>query len=156
MADDQGDCHYGSARECRSVSSGTPFPAPVTPNLDLLAGHGTVFPVAHNTSAWCFPSLASMLTGRYQRNLNGTRQVTSEFPTVPRVLRTLGLPSSAPPDPYRASVRTGGYCTLLAGKFNGGTSNTGFDGLARTSSHRLGRNPCIDGGPGEPPRCGTA
>lgn len=156
IGDDQGACHYGSAGECRSGNTGTVIPAPVTPNLDLLAGHGTVFPVAHNTAAWCFPSLASMLTGRYQRSLGGTSRLTSEFPNVARVLRTLGLPSSAPADPFNPNTRTGGYCTLLAGKFNGGTPNTGFDGVAQTSSRLLGRTDCVAGGPGEPPRCGTA
>jgi hypothetical protein len=53
ISDDQGECHYGSAKECRSVQSGTPIPAPVTPAVDALAAAGTVFPVAHNTASWC-------------------------------------------------------------------------------------------------------
>ena len=157
VSDDQGACHYGSAGECRSFATATPIPAPVTPNLDLLAGHGTVFPVAHNTAGWCLPSLASILTGRYQRSLGGTSRLTQDFPTLPQLLRTLGGPSAAPPDPYRSSVRTGGYCTLLAGKLlSGGPFSAGFDGRIRGSVRRLGRNDCVEGGPGEPPRCGSA
>src|SRR5690242_20651472 len=49
ISDDQGYCHYGNAEECRSVQTGTPVPAPKTPSLDVLAGYGTVFPIAHNT-----------------------------------------------------------------------------------------------------------
>lgn len=49
IADDQGECHYGHAVECRSTQTGTPTEAPRTPNLDLLAGYGTVFPIAHHT-----------------------------------------------------------------------------------------------------------
>src|SRR5262249_31179547 len=47
IPDDLGECHYGFAGECRSVSTGTPVVAPSTPNLDLLAGYGTVFSIAH-------------------------------------------------------------------------------------------------------------
>jgi hypothetical protein len=50
ISDDQGECHYGHAGECRSTQTGTPTEAPRTPNFDLLAGYGTVFPIAHNTA----------------------------------------------------------------------------------------------------------
>ena len=36
-----------------------------TPNLDLLAEQGVVFPLAHSTSTLCRPSLISLLTGLY-------------------------------------------------------------------------------------------
>ncbi len=156
VGDDQGACHFGHAGECRSPQSGSPISAPISPNLDLLAGYGTVFPVAHNTSPWCFPSLASMLTARYQRNIEGAKRIASDFPTVPRQLRSLGQSAAATVDPYNPEVRIGGYCALLAGKFTGGTGNTGFDGVARTSGRRLGRNDCAPGQAGGPPRCGTA
>ena len=41
ISDDQGECHYGSAGECRSTQTGTPIPAPATPALDALAAGGT-------------------------------------------------------------------------------------------------------------------
>jgi hypothetical protein len=44
IADDQGECHYGHAVECRSTQTGTPTEAPRTPNLDLLAGYGRCSP----------------------------------------------------------------------------------------------------------------
>ena len=62
ISDDQGDCHYGTAGECRSVQTGTPIPPPRTPNLDVIAGYGTVFPIAHNTAAWCLALAAFAAT----------------------------------------------------------------------------------------------
>jgi hypothetical protein len=156
IGDDQGACHYGYAEECRSTQTGTPVPAPKTPSLDLLAGYGTVFPIAHNTASWCFPSLASILTGRYQRNFGGQRKVNETyFMLMPSALRGLvGAP--APNDPFNAGNKIGGYCTLLAGKFTGALDQSAFDGVARTSGRRLGRNECFAAGAGQPPNCGTA
>ena len=65
----------------------TPIPAPATPNLDVLEGYGTVFPIAHNTSSWCLPSLNSMLTGRYQRSMEGSRKLSEKFVTLPSALQ---------------------------------------------------------------------
>jgi hypothetical protein len=104
VADDQGYCHYGNAGECRSTESGTPLPAPKTPNLDVLAAHGTVFPVAHNVAAWCYPSLASILTGRYQKSFNGGRKVSEQYFTlIPGALRGL---TGAPEPPTRTTSAT--------------------------------------------------
>jgi arylsulfatase A-like enzyme len=36
---------------------------PTTPELERLAGHGTVFEQAHSTSSWTWPATASLLTG---------------------------------------------------------------------------------------------
>jgi hypothetical protein len=156
ISDDQGACHYGNAGECRSTQTGTPVPAPETPSLDLLAGYGTVFPVAHNTASWCFPSLASILTGRYQKDFNGQRKVNAlSFSTIPTTLRGL-TGAGAPNDPYNAGNNIGGYCTLLAGKFTGSLDESMFDAVAKTSGRRLGRNECVAGAPGQPPLCGTA
>jgi hypothetical protein len=156
VSDDQGACHYGTAGECRSTKTGTPVPVPKTPNLDVLAGYGTTFPIAHNSASWCFPSLASMLTGRYQKNFNGQRKVsTLYFSTIPSSLRKLETDPSAEPDPYNAGNSIGGYCTLLAGKFTGALEKESFDALAKTGGRRLGRNVGIPGPSGEAPRCGT-
>ena len=156
ISDDQGSCHYGTAGECRSVQSGTPIPPPATPNLDLLAGYGTVFPIAHNTASWCFPSLNSMLTGRYQKSFDGMRRdLSGNFRTIPAVLRDLeGLPGTVR-DPFDADNVIGGYCTLLAGKFTGAAGKTEFNGQARTGERALGRELCSSGSPGQPPPCGT-
>lgn len=157
IGDDQGACHYGASEECRSAQSGSPLPAPETPNLDLLAGHGTVFPVAHNTASWCFPSLGSILTGRYQKTFNGQRKVNeTAFTILPGALRNLTGEPGLTDDPYNANNRVGGYCTLLAGKFTGSLDEGAFDAVAKTSGRRLGRNTCVAGGSGQPPRCGTA
>ena len=157
IADDQGYCHYGNAEECRSTQTGTPVLAPRTPNLDLLAGYGTVFPIAHNTASWCFPSLASILTGRYQKDFNGQRKVTEVgFTLIPSALRRLEGEVGPPADPYNPGNKIGGYATLLAGKFTGSLDESSFDGVAKTSGRSLGRNQCIAGGPGQPPLCGTA
>jgi hypothetical protein len=157
ISDDQGYCHYGNADECRSTQTGTPVPAPRTPNLDVLAAHGTVFPIAHNTASWCFPSLASILTGRYQKNFHGQRKVTEAFFTMlPNALRGLAGDVSTTPDPYNPGNKIGGYCTLLAGKFTGSLDESAFDGVAKTGGRRLGRNDCIAGAPGQAPLCGTA
>src|SRR6185503_9186425 len=84
LSDDQGDCHYGMAGECRSAQTGTPIPAPVTPNLDLLAGYSTVFPIAHNTASWCYPSINSLLTARYAKSFNSEARIATAFPTIPK------------------------------------------------------------------------
>jgi hypothetical protein len=156
IADDQGYCHYGTAGECRSSQSGTPIPVPKTPNLDLLSGYGTVFPVAHNTASWCFPSLATILTGRFQKSFHNERKIlASIFSTIPSTLRGLATEPGTMNDPYNAGNTVGGYCTLLAGKFTGSLDETSFDAVAKTSPRSLGRSPCVSGQPGQPPSCGT-
>jgi arylsulfatase A-like enzyme len=156
IADDQGECHYGSSGECRSTQSGTPVPAPVTPNLDVLAGYGTTFPIAHNTAAWCYPSLMTMLTGRFQKSFqNRNSRLSTYFATIPNVLKQLPG-DSAPPDPWDASARIGSYCTYLGGKFTASSGNPGFDAGERGSGHRLGRLDCEPGEDDEEePECGT-
>src|SRR5215475_6087035 len=151
ISDDQGYCDYGSAGECRSVQTGTPIPPPSTPNLDLLAGYGTIFPIAHNTASWCFPSLNSMLTGRYQKSFGGMRRdLSGNFRTIPAVLRDLeGLPGTVV-DPFDADNVIGGYCTLLAGKFTASAGKTEFNGQAATGKRTIGRELCSSGPPGQP------
>lgn len=155
ISDDQGSCHYGTAGECRSAESGTPIPPPATPNLDVLAGHGTVFPIAHNTAAWCFPSLNSMLTGRYQRSMQGSRNLSERFATIPSVLRSLEGEAGTTPDPFDPQSSIGGYCSLLGGKFTGAGGKSAFDAQSRLGARRLGKTPCSSGGTGQPPLCGS-
>ncbi len=156
IADDVGACHYGFNGECRSAETGTPLPAPLTPNLDALAAGATVFPIAHNTAAWCYPSLNSMLTGRFQRSFDGNRSAIGErFATLPRELRSLGRHPDIPVDPYDATMRVGGYCTYLGGKFTGSAGEPGFDSGGRGGSQRLGRLFCSGGGDGVAPKCGS-
>jgi arylsulfatase A-like enzyme len=155
ISDDQGDCHYGTAVECRSAQSGTPIPPPATPNLDVLAGYGTVFPIAHNTAAWCYPSLNSMLTGRYQKSMEGTRNLGESFRTIPSVLRALDGEAGTTPDPFDSSSSIGGYCTLLGGKFTAAGGKRDFDAQARLGARGLGKLPCSSAGAGQPPSCGT-
>lgn len=153
IGDDQGDCHYGTAGECRSQATGVPTPVPSTPNLDILAGYGTTFPVAHNTSAWCFPSLISALTGRYQRSFTTNHKIGNYYPTIPKTLRSLGDSPSAPNDPFNSGNKIGGYCTFLGGKFPASTGDDGFDATAR--GRKLGRTTCGNQLVGGVPQCGT-
>jgi Sulfatase len=155
ISDDQGECHYGTAGECRSAQTGTPIPPASTPNLDVLAAYGTMFPIAHNTASWCFPSLNSMLTGRYQKSFEGSHDLSGDFLTVPQVLRSLEGEAGAIPDPFLPASSIGGYCSLLAGKFTGTGGKVAFDAQARLGARRLGKLPCISGGAGQPPLCGT-
>ncbi len=155
IPDDLGECHYGHAGECRSAETGTPVPAPVTPNLDLLAGHGTVFPIAHNTSPWCFPSLTSILTGRYQRSFGNERRPATAFGTIATSLRKLDGTPFLPTDPFNPGNKIGGYCTFLGGKLTGSIGENGFDFRARTGERVLGRTHCVSGGAGQPPKCGS-
>ncbi len=152
ISDDQGACQFGSAQECRSAVSGTAIPAPSTPNLDLLAGYGTVFPVAHNTSSWCFPSLFSIVTGRYQRSMEGVAKPADTFGSIARTLRRL---DGTPTDPYDARNGVGGYCTFLSGKLTDRLGDPEFHAYARTGNRAIGRTQCIAGDPGQPPRCGS-
>src|SRR5262245_16675275 len=154
ISDDQGSCHYGTAGECRSVQSGTPIPTPSTPNLDVLAAYGTIFPIAHNTASWCYPSLNSMLTGRYQRSMERSRNLGDDFVTLPKALRGLVGEAGTKPDPFEPSARIGGYCSLLGGKFTAAGGKTGFDAQAQVG--RLGKLPCRPSpNPNAPPLCGT-
>lgn len=153
LSDDQGDCHYGSAGECRSAQTGTPIPAPITPNLDLLAGYSTVFPIAHNTAAWCYPSINSLLTARYAKSFNFDRRIAEAHATIPKSLRSLGDDPDIARDPYSPDSAIGGYCSFLGGKFTGSIGDHGFDAEAR--SRRLGRTDCTAGENGAPPVCGS-
>lgn len=45
------------------------YARPTTPNIDALAGRGTLFLSAYSQSNWTLPSFASFLTGRYPRAL---------------------------------------------------------------------------------------
>jgi hypothetical protein len=160
VSDDQGECHYGQAGSCRSVKTGADIPAPSTPNLDALAAYGTVFPIAHNTSSWCFPSLNTIVTGRYQRDWKADRNgyIEGEVPTIAKMLRRLtgvALPDrlavTATSDPDSLDV-VGGYCTLRAGKFALG--DDGFN-AETTAHHNLARVPCEFGGSESTPKCGA-
>jgi hypothetical protein len=156
ISDDHGDCQYGSAGECRSPQKGLPIPAPVTPSLDLLAGHGTVFTVAHNTASWCFPSLFSMVTGRYQKSFGDSKKPADTFGAIPRSLRLLlGATPAAQPDPYDVRNSIGGYCSFLGGKLTDRLGNPGFHARGRTGERSIARTKCIDGAPGQPPKCGS-
>ncbi|HEV7732790.1 MAG TPA: sulfatase-like hydrolase/transferase [Candidatus Binatia bacterium] len=155
ISDDQGYCQYGSARECRSPQHGIAIPAPVTPNLDLLAGHGTVFPVAHNSAPWCFPSLFSIVTGRYQRSFDGVAKPAEVFGTLPRSLRRLQGVAGAVTDPYDATNAIGGYCAFLGGKLTDRLGDPGFHAYARTGERSIGRTRCIAGAGDGPPLCGS-
>jgi arylsulfatase A-like enzyme len=154
ISDDQAYCAYGASGECRSVMSGTPIPVPSTPNLDLLAGYGTIFPIAHNTASWCFPSLATIITGRFQKSMGGGQvKIGEQFVTIPKALRSLGANTIAPADPYNAGNVVGGYCTFQGGKFTASTGDAGFD--AQDRGRKLGRTTCVAGTAGGPPHCGS-
>jgi hypothetical protein len=157
ISDDQGECHYGSAGECRSTQTGTPIPAPATPALDALASVGTTFAVAHNTASWCYPSLNSILTGRYQKSFGGFRsRIAERYETIPRVLRELGHAPGTVADPFDAEARIGGYCTFQAGKFTASSGrDVGFAAHLGVGARRIGRLACSPGLQGQPPRCGT-
>ena len=156
IPDDLGDCHYGHAGECRSVQTGTPVPAPKTPNLDALAGFGTVFPIAHNASPWCWPSLATILTGRYQQSMEAqVHEAANTFGTIATSLRSLDDSPFVPNDPYHAGNKFGGYCTLLGGKLTPSIGDTGFDARTTTSERVLGRVKCMAGALGQAPKCGS-
>jgi len=115
-----------------------------------------VFPIAHNTASWCFPSLNSMLTGRFQRSFNGSHDLNRDFLTLPHVLRTLEGEPGTVADPFRGDAVIGGYCSLLAGKFTGSGGKVGFDAQARLGARHLGKLPCSSSGAtGQPPFCGT-
>jgi hypothetical protein len=157
ISDDQGECHYGSAGECRSVQTGTAIPAPDTPALDALAAGGTTFAIAHNTASWCYPSLNSILTGRYQKSFGGFRsRIAERYTTIPRSLRQLGNAPGTVVDPFDAGARIGGYCTIQGGKFTASSGrDTGFDARIAVGERRLGRIDCTSGVQGSPPKCGT-
>jgi hypothetical protein len=158
VSDDQSACHYGSAGSCRSVKTGADIRAPLTPNLDMLAAYGTVFPVAHNVSPWCAPSLNSIITGRYQRNFHTFDPANP--PTIAKVARSLNdaVDIKDTRDPFGVNA-IGGYCTLLSGKF-WLTADHGFD-AETTASRSLARVPCdkaiTSGSPPvvNPPKCGA-
>src|SRR4029453_5632286 len=101
------------------------------------------------------PSLNSMLTGRYQKSMEGVRNLGDRFHTIPSVLRSLEGEAGTTPDPYDRVSSIGGYCSLLGGKFTGAGGKRDFDAQARLGARRLGKLPCSAGGTGQPPLCGT-
>ena len=157
ISDDQGECHYGDAGECRSVQTGTPIPAPATPALDALAAGATTFAIAHNTAPWCYPSLNSILTGRYQKSFGGFRsRIAERYTTLPLALRQLGNAPGTVVDPFDSTARIGGYCSFQGGKFTASSGReVGFDARIGVGNRRLGRLECAPGLQGGPPRCGT-
>ncbi len=56
----------------------------LTPTLDRLAEEGAYFPVAHTSASVCIPAIASILTGRYGKDLDDARPVVA--PTLPRLM----------------------------------------------------------------------
>lgn len=51
-----------------------------TPNINKLASEGVVFTEAYSTSPICFPSRASLLTGRYQQRFGCERMMMQRYP----------------------------------------------------------------------------
>ena len=132
-SDDQAACQFGFSGTCRTDVMGTPVPAPYTPTLDDLAQKGKVFPVAHNSANWCFPSLDTIITGRLPPqggcsdpscappgSRNSQEMVGAGAPTIAQLINSAGP----------------GYCSYRAGKGSG----VGFD--ATRTSHNIGRTPC--------------
>ena len=78
-----------------------------TPNLDKLAGDGTIFPYAYHVSPICMPSRASLMTGTYL----GSHQVGFNRPTH-RVLTEEEFQTS-----YPVLLKKAGYYTGFIGKF---------------------------------------
>jgi hypothetical protein len=57
-----------------------------------------VFPIAHNTAPWCFPSLTSILTGRYQKSMDRiSSRRRSSAPSPRRCARSTRAPSCRRP-----------------------------------------------------------
>lgn len=63
-----------------------------TPNIDALAGEGTVFLQNYSTGVWTPPGHASMLTGLYvsEHGVYGTRRLAEGVPTIAEVLKRHG------------------------------------------------------------------
>ena len=173
LTDDQGGCSYGAAGECYSTASGEPIPAPSTPALDDLAVYATTFPIAHNTSHWCLPSLAGIITARYQKDFVGGKKFEKQLTTYPKALRTLGCFGGTscghPSDPYEPPHDDdadgyqddrdgynviGGYCTYFGGKFVPRGADASAKG--KQQGHTLcGQVPNVPGQADTPPECGT-
>ncbi|MBW2272157.1 MAG: sulfatase-like hydrolase/transferase [Deltaproteobacteria bacterium] len=115
-----------------------------TPNLDQLAGQGTVFPNAYVTASICGPSLRSLVTGLhpYQWTLrklhlqsggvsrSGESEI-QDFVTLPRLLSEVGYAS------YQAGKFFGGSYDLagFSEGMNGPGDELGFGGAGK----QLGR-----------------
>lgn len=78
-----------------------------TPSIDRLAAEGVRFETCYG-AAWCTPSRASLLTGRYQhaiQGLRGTAVLEAEYD--PKVCRF-----------WPAELRRSGYTTAMIGKWH--------------------------------------
>ena len=95
-----------------------------------------------------------MLTGRYQRSMEGSRKLSEKFVTIPSALQGLVTDATAKPDPLDPGSSIGGYCTMIAGKFTPAGDRTGFNAEASIDEQRIGRIDCTVG-PGGVPSCGT-
>ena len=93
-----------------------------TPNIDRLAGLGTVFTDAHVTATVCSPSRAGLMTGRYQQRFGHECNVPPDDQGMDPAEATMG-------DVLRAA----GYRTVCIGKWHLGNrtvyhpNNRGFD-----------------------------
>jgi hypothetical protein len=86
-----------------------------------------------------YPSLNSILTGRYQKSFGGFRSGISEhFLTIPRVMRQLGRAPGTVKDPFDPDATIGGYCTIQGGKFTASSGrDNGFDARIDVGERKL-------------------
>ncbi|WP_158966527.1 sulfatase-like hydrolase/transferase [Paraglaciecola sp. L3A3] len=97
-----------------------------TPNLDKLAGEGTVFKSAYNAHPFCGPSRAGIMTGRYPHKFG------SQF-NLPRSSRSGGLGIPVEETYISKVLQKAGYFTGAIGKWHLGEepefhpNNRGFD-----------------------------
>src|SRR5262249_29427782 len=95
--------------------------------------HGKVFPAAHNSANWCFPSLDTIITGRFPPQ-GGCSAPECAPPGARRSDDMVGV--TVPTIAQLIEASGPGYCTYPVGKGTG----IGFD--ASKISHNMGRPPC--------------
>ena len=88
-----------------------------TPNLDTLARSGVRFSNGYVSAAWCAPTRAGLLTGRYQQRFGHYRGVGSTGSMAPEPAG-LSLSETTLADRLKAA----GYATGIVGKWHLGTS----------------------------------
>ena len=158
ISDDQGDCHYGHAGECRSTQTGTPIPAPqhaeprparrVRHRVPHRAQHRVVvLPVAREHPHRPLPEELRRISARPATVFGTMRRRRCARSTRPR---------SCPTIRTTPATRSAATARSSRGKFTGSLDDSRLRRPSRRPASACSvATTASRGAPGQPPRCGS-